>query len=177
MSPGKQISVEAITPEAFAPFGWMLGKPFPVAEHAVAYGTADNGFWHEHIFDPGIGGEHEVLWVTYNVSDPTVDRLELHRLTQQAVVPLIGSIIQVVALSDAAGNPDLATVKAFILSPGIGICMQPNTWHATRTTGTDATCLMLTRRSTTVDLVDHLARGAPAVETRLLDIDKIRLSR
>ncbi|WP_341894619.1 ureidoglycolate lyase [Ferrovibrio terrae] len=177
VSSGKPISVDAITPEAFAPFGWMLGKPFPVTESAVAYGTACNGFWHEHIFDPGMGGEHEVLWVTYNVSDRTVDRLELHRLTQQAVVPLVGSIIQVVALSDAAGKPDLATVKAFMLSPGVGICMQPNIWHATRTTGSDATCLMLTRRSTTADLVDHLTRDAPATETRLLDIDRLRLSR
>lgn len=171
------VDIEPLTAAAFAPFGWMLGKTFPISGTAVAYGNTRNGFWHEHVFDPGSGGEAEILWVTYDVSDTTVDRLESHHLTQQAVIPLIGSIIQIVAASDEHGNPDLASTRAFVLSPGMGICMQTGVWHATRTVEQAATCLMLTRRSTTIDLVDHLTRGIPAVESRILNVDKIHLSR
>jgi ureidoglycolate lyase len=171
------LDIEPLTAEMVSPFGWMLGKPFPTADNAVAYGNGKNGFWHEHTFDPGSGGEHEILWVTYDVSDPTIDRLESHRFTQQAVIPLLGGIIQVVTTSNEGGSPDLASAKAFALSPGTGICMRPGVWHATRTVGQDTTCLMLTRRSTTIDLIHHLAHGFPAVESRILDIDRIRLNR
>jgi ureidoglycolate lyase len=63
------------------------------------------------------------------------------------------------------------------LSPGVGICMHARVWHATRTTGPKATCLMLTRRSTTVDLIGHLANAHPARETNLRDIQPIHMAR
>jgi ureidoglycolate lyase len=136
---------------------------------ATAYRNTATAFWHEHLFDPGPDGEVEVLWVTYRDAGQAIDRLEVHHLTQQAVVPLIGEIIQVVALSDEEGAPDLATIRAFHLSTGVGICMHPSVWHATRTIGPEATCLMLTRRSTTLILSVTLPmltrRGRPVSET------------
>jgi ureidoglycolate lyase len=171
------VSVQRPDPIAVAPFGWMLGKPYPPEPGATAYRNTATAFWQEHLFDPGTDGEVEVLWVTYNDASQAIDRLEVHHLTQQAVVPLIGEIIQVVALSDGEGAPDLATVRAFHLPPGMGVCMRPGVWHATRTMGPEAICLMLTRRSTTVDLIGLLANAHPARETSLREIQQIHITR
>ena len=171
------VSIQSPDPIAVASFGWMLGKPYPPETGATAYRNTATAFWQEHLFDPGPDGEVEVLWVMYNDASQAIDRLEVHHLTQQAVVPLIGEIIQVVALSDREGAPDLATVRAFHLSPGVGMCMRPGVWHATRTMGPEATCLMLTRRSTTVDLIGLLANAHPARETSLREIQQIHITR
>jgi ureidoglycolate lyase len=171
------LRIEPINEASVAQFGWMLGKPLPTATDAIAFTSPASDFWQEHVFNTGDGGAPEILWVTYRSDDPAVTRLEVHHLTQQAVVPVIGSIVQVIAASDAAGEPDLSTVRAFTINPGQGICMRPGIWHATRSAGVDSTCLMLTRRSTTVDLVRHLNRGAAAEESRMTDIPQLRLER
>jgi len=172
----RPISIEPLTAEAAVSYGWMLGKPCSSEDTVSAFMSPGSDFWQEHVFDAGSQGQPEVLWVTYRVSDPVIAKLEVHHLTQQAVVPLVGGIVQLVAASDAAGNPDLATARAFALTPGIGICMKPGIWHATRTMDAgESTCLMLTRRSTTVDLVSHLVRKAPAAESRLVEIAPFRL--
>jgi ureidoglycolate lyase len=177
MRPEKTVKIDVLEPAAVAPFGWMLGKPYPPEADAAAYRNAASAFWHEHPFDPGADGETEILWVTYRDADPAIGRLEVHHLTQQAVVPLTGEIVQILALSDKDGAPNLATVRAFHVSPGVRICMRPGVWHATRAVGPEAMCLMLTRRSTTGDLADHLAGGHPARESSLSDIQRIHLIR
>jgi ureidoglycolate lyase len=171
------LRIEPINEASVAPFGWMLGKPLPTAKDAVAFTSPGSDFWHEHVFHAGDGGQHEILWVKYRSTDATVATLEVHDLTQQAVVPVIGSIVQVVAASDAAGEPDLSTVRAFAITPGQGICMRPGIWHATRSAGGDSTCLMLTRQSTTMDLVRHLNQGAASQESRLTGITPFQLQR
>jgi ureidoglycolate lyase len=177
MTTGRSLRIEPISETAVTPFGWMLGKPLPTLTDAIAFTSPASDFWHEHVFSTGDSGEPEILWVTYRSDDPAVTRLEVHHLTQQAVVPVIGSIVQIVATSDAAGEPDLGTVRAFAINPGQGICMRPRTWHATRSAGGGSTCLMLTRRSTTIDLVRHLNLGAAAEESRMTDIPQLRLER
>jgi len=67
------LPVDTLTPEAVAPFGWLLGKPYPEAANAVAFTNAATDFRREHLFHPGEGGEVEVLWVSYRNADPTVD--------------------------------------------------------------------------------------------------------
>jgi ureidoglycolate lyase len=53
--------------------------------------------------------------------------------------------------------------------------MRPHCWHATRVSQGESTCLMLTRRSTTYDLVVHLETGAPACESAIKSIPTHRL--
>lgn len=174
--PPQILHIEVMTEAAVAPFGWMLGKPLPAAKDAVAYASPGSDFWHEHVFSAGDSGEPEILWVKYRSNDQDVNSLEVHHLTQQAVIPVVGNIIQIVAACDASGAPDLSTVRAFAIAPGQGICMRPMTWHATRSAGGEATCLMLTRRSTTLDLIAHLNDGAAARESRMTDIPQLRLA-
>jgi ureidoglycolate lyase len=158
------IRVEALTAEAFAPFGAVLGSPFPGDRPEAAFGTQASDFWHAHDFDTGTGGQPEVLWVRYRNDSLRVNALEAHWLTEQAVVPLGGrDVVQVVCPTRADGGraPDLARARAFLVASGQGICMKPGCWHASLVTGGETTCLMLTRRSTTLDLVAHL-KGEPA---------------
>ncbi len=169
------VTVEALSPTSFEPFGWMLGKPRSFQKDAISFRSPASDFWQEHLFDPGTGGDTEVLWVSYRDNNPLISKLEVHHTTQQAVVPLTGEIIQVLCLSDANQTPDLSTLRAYHLAPGVGICMRSSVWHATR--ANDATCLMLTRRSTTADLIDHLVRARPATESTILDIPPVRLLR
>ncbi len=164
-----------LSPDGFAPYGWVLGKPARPDANAVIYQSPASDFWQEHIFNVG-HGEPEILWVVYRDAAPTIDRLEVHRLTEQAVVPLIGDIIQIVGTSSADGALDCLTVKAFRVPAGKGICMRPGCWHATRVPASEATCLMLTRRSTTADLIGHLSSGDPLGESAFCDV-RLHLSR
>lgn len=161
------------TEQNLAPYGTMLGKPFPTAEGAIAFRTPVVASWRQHIFDPGKGGEDEIVWVEYKITDPVISRLEQHMLTEQAVVPLTGSIVQILALSGADGKPDPSTLRAFRLEPGVGVCMARGVWHTTRSRL--STCLMLTRGSTSVDILDHLA-GKPLLETTNENIPPVRLA-
>ena len=162
----RPLAIEPLSAAAFAPYGAMLGQPYDANAPTPAFTNANTDFWHQHAFDTGRGGRTEVLGVNYRRCDGRIDTLEVHHLTQQAIVPL-GSVgvIHVVACSDAQGAPDLTTLRAFEIPPGQGICMQPGCWHATQVEADEATCLMLTRDSTTVELVAHMQHGAPAQES------------
>lgn len=164
-----------LTAEAFASYGWMLGKPIPQGNGVPLFSNDATDFWQEHVFNTGAGGDAEVLWVNYRSASPDVASLEKHLLTQQAIVPLTGAIVQVVARSAADGSPDLDTLAAFRVDPGQGVCMRPGCWHATRVADAEVTCLMLTRRSTTLDLIQHLTTDASATESAITPIPSRQL--
>ena len=170
------IPVEPLEAHRCEPYGWMLGKPVRMDGDAPAFVSPASDFWREHLFDTGTAGETEMLWVVYRNRNAEIASLELHRLTQQAIVPLTAPVLHIVATSLEDGEPDLASLRAFEIPVGKGLCMRPNIWHATRVANAESTCLMLTRPSTTYDLVVHLNTGAPAcesairpIETRVLD--------
>jgi ureidoglycolate lyase len=168
--PGRQhIRVAELTPQAFAPYGVVLGEPPPAIGDAAKYRSAASDFWQTHIFSAG-DRDPEILWVTYRDASPRVDRLEMHLLTEQAVVPLTAEIIQIVARSTASGAPDPAGVLAFRVPVGKGLCMRPGCWHATRVAAGQSMCLMVTRQSTTADLIGHLTTGAPLAESAFADV-------
>lgn len=151
------LAIEPLTAEAIAPYGWMLGKPCDPADTASFFSPASD-FWSEHVFDTA-GGQTEMLWVVYRSRDVAIARLEAHLLTQQAIIPLTGAIIQIVGLGLPDGSVDEASVRAFQVPRSHGVCMRPGCWHATRIEDDEVTCAMLTRRSTTLDLARHLNTG------------------
>jgi ureidoglycolate lyase len=172
----RSVSIEPLDAARCEPYGWMLGKPARADGDAPAFISPASDFWREHLFDTGAPGETEILWVIYRNCDESVASLEVHRLTQQAIVPLTALVIHIVATSTEEGEPDLNTLRAFAIPVGMGLCMRPNIWHSTRVREGEATCLMLTRPSTTYDLVVHLKTGAPACETVIRSIEPQRLA-
>lgn len=173
------IRVEPLTAEAYAPYGWVFGEqPEPGRRDWI---ESDNvRFWHEHDFLTGQGGVTEFVWVTYKPREPVVTRVEAHRLTEQAIVPVSGHpILHLVAPPNddplAAGIvPDLSRAKAFLMDGTKGICMRPGTWHTHFGLGHNLH-LLVTRRSTTDDILDHIHDGAEMGETVFADIEPIRL--
>ncbi|SIT46454.1 Ureidoglycolate hydrolase [Paraburkholderia ribeironis] len=169
------IPVEPLRATRCEPYGWMLGKPVRADGDAPAFISPASDFWREHLFNTGAPGETEILWVTYRNRDESVASLEVHHLTQQAIVPLTAPVVHIVATSTKDGEPDMDTMRAFTIPVGMGLCMRPNIWHATRVREREATCLMLTRPSTTYDLVVHLKTGAPACESAIRTIETRRI--
>lgn len=163
----RSIALETLDASRFAPYGWKLGRPVRTGGDTPAFQSPASDFWREHLFDAGAGGQPEILWVSYRNRDMRIASLELHRVTQQAIVPLTAPVVHVVARSDASGAPDPATLRAFGIPVGEGICMSPGIWHATRVHDREASCLMLTRASTTLDLIAHLSAGQPAAESEI----------
>ncbi len=164
-----ELRLTELTTQSFAAYGTVLGKPLPREGSAVTFSSRPSDFWREHVFATG-GHDPEILWVAYRDADPRIDRLESHLLTEQAVIPLTGPIIQVVATSTSAGGPDMATIRAFRVPVGQGLSMRPGCWHATRVPAGEATCLMLTRASTTADLIGHLAGGSALTESAFAEV-------
>ncbi|MDS1141015.1 ureidoglycolate lyase [Pusillimonas sp. SM2304] len=161
------LAVETLTPEAFAAYGSVWGRPY--GTDTPAFSNAATDFWHQHHFDAGDSGQPEILWVNYRKNDRCVDTLEVHWLTEQAIVPLgPEGLFHIVALGGRPGEgPDPATLKAFYIPAGQGICMRPGCWHASQVRNAQVSCLMLTRASTTAELVGHLACNRPATESKL----------
>jgi ureidoglycolate lyase len=169
------IPIQPLTADACSPYGTMLGKPPRADSDTPAFLSPPSDFWREHLFDPGTPDPAEILWVRYRNRDMSVGTLEAHDLTEQAIVPLTGPIVHVVACSKLDDTPDLSTLRAFRIDPGLGLVMHPRTWHATRVAQPEVTCLMLTRASTTRDLVAHLHTGEPARESRICAIETHRI--
>ncbi len=168
----KLIPVECLNQETFSPYGWVL----PQGAHKSGFSQAGSDFWHVHDFNPGAAGESEILWVTYRNTSLVILSLEAHWLTEQAIVPLgAGEIVQVVCTSrnDPTRLPDLDRLRAFKIGAGRGVCMRPGIWHASFSSGGEVACIMLTRRSTTRDLVDHLEGKSVAVETSIVELESI----
>jgi ureidoglycolate lyase len=166
------IEVRPLTIENFGPYGWLLGKAIRLDGGIPAFSNVEIDFRHEHIFDPGVGGETEVLWVNYKNRQREVSRLEVHRLSQQAIVPLSGEIIQIVAGGQPDGSLDRSSMSAFRVRVGQGVCMRPGCWHTTRVDVQEVKCLMLTRRSTTIDLIAYLTGGSSLSESAVAVVDR-----
>ncbi|MFT0548776.1 ureidoglycolate lyase [Allopusillimonas ginsengisoli] len=171
MAETPQLLIRKLDPDAFSDYGFMLGGPMPAMGGATpAFSNEATDFWQEHVFSTGQGGETEILWVNYRSQDKRISTLEMHKITQQALIPLTAGIIHIVAASAGDGSPDLSSMVAFEVPVGQGVCMHPGCWHATRVQGGQATCVMLTRRSTTADLVSHLTSGSNASETCIVSV-------
>lgn len=159
------LTVEPLTPEAFAPFGWVIGRK-PAPGDTDVMGNEITKWRGDHVFDPGVGGEVEMVWVNYCWKPFVCQWVESHRLTHQSFIPLGGSVpvIHVVApppedpdAPDIA--PDLSKARAFLLDGTMGTCLRRGTWHAHFPVGGVANFLMITRESSTRDIENRLAAG------------------
>jgi ureidoglycolate lyase len=167
----ERINVQGLTREAYEPFGWVLGAR-PFSEDRDCYSDSEQAIaWHGHNFDAGEAGVVEFVWAHYKWCGFSLLRLECHRLTQQAIIPVTGDpIVQVVSpppIDPMAPDlsPDLDRIMAFLLDGTKGVCMRRGCWHWQLPLVDQATYLVVTRRSTTMELWNAKYSRASLTET------------
>jgi ureidoglycolate lyase len=124
-----RLLLEALTAEAFAPFGRVLdgagARPLLVNQ-----GRATR----RDLLDFA-GGTGRTALARYDVAGSAlpleIALLERHRLSDQVFFGLDGATaLVVVAGSEADGSPDLTRARAFIAGPETPFLYAAGTWHA-----------------------------------------------
>ena len=123
------LKAQFITPEAFAPYGWLIDAPGRT-------GTAINDGSSQRIdgltelaFDADGGKPCLAIFkaAARNPAGPWTE-LERHRLGTQTFIPLNGKrYVVLVALGHDA--PDASTLRAFTVSGHQGITLGAGIWH------------------------------------------------
>ena len=149
-----------LTPEAFAQFGRVMDFHAQLMQGSSAFMSETTSFFRASLFDPGDAGSTDLLWVSYDRSAPP-EEFESHLLTEQALIPISGTIVQHLFRNDV----DNGTVKRFLVRPGQGIVMSAGSFHTTTSVDGEVMCLMVSRTSTTDDLSHSLQSACQAVET------------
>lgn len=167
--------VRSLDAEGFSPYGRVIdaaaqlgtGQTDTAPADTALAGTGQPGFWSAETafvsassFDPGAEGTVDLLWVTYDRAErPSTFEVHLH--TEQALIPISGSVVQHVFRPDHNGGE----IESFQVDPGQGIVMDPGCYHTTTSLGGFVTCLMVSRESTTRDLAAGLQDGREPTES------------
>ncbi len=113
------------TPDAaaFAPFGTFIDVPAHVGERR-AYNE-----WLPPVH--GLSPQFHTNRVAASALPLTLDQVERHPHAAQAFVPLqVTRYVVTVMASDAAGQPDPASARAFLMPRTLGVIYRAGTWHA-----------------------------------------------
>lgn len=118
-----RLIVQALTAEAFAPYGDVLTAP---AEPGRAY------------FESGLGNARPNARPSVSVAHRApigglpldVSMLERHEFSSQTFVPIDASRWVIIVCPHAsAGGPDITKAEAFVATGWQGVTYRPNTWH------------------------------------------------
>jgi len=128
----RSLTPEALTPEAYAPFGDVVSADRPdVAAKPANQGTASR---RDHLADVASLRPHATLNVcSFRCAPRTVwpmevALLEKHPLSTQVFVPMNARrYLVLVALGGDA--PDLSTARAFVAGATQGVSYRPGVWH------------------------------------------------
>lgn len=114
------IRARPLMPEAFGQYGSVFSSP---AQGRTAPAP---------VLDNLRSGARVMLGLNHLPPTPPIcTMLERHLFSGQCFVTMSGSrLLLVVAPSDAAGQPVLAKVEAFLAGPGQAFDYRPGTWHA-----------------------------------------------
>lgn len=166
-----EIPIEPLTPEAFAPFGQVIGErddpPLFEGGNAVTWGV-----------DFEIDGKMELHFARFG-DQPELEftTVERHFAVTQAFTPLNNDAS--VTVFAAPTDPDPKAIpkpedfRAFYIDGTKGIMMWKGTWHSSRFPARPpaATFAFLTDAHTTAELSEMLA-GKPGKLTQLVDYEK-----
>lgn len=149
MSSPARLFLEALSPEAYKPYGdVIMAAPRGETGAAANQGTAGR-FDHLATLEDHRPGRARLNVSVFRcaprpVGDFSVDLLEKHPASTQMFVPMNATrFLVVVALGGA--HPDLGTLRAFLASGLQGITYRPGVWHhplLALDKPTDFTCLV-----------------------------------
>jgi ureidoglycolate lyase len=122
MKGGLTLTVRAPDPEAFAPYGWFVGRPDDFG------GRAHFEEWLAPV--EGRTPHYHLNRVTATSLPVTIDRVERHPHAAQLFLPVgVSRYLVTVMPSDADGAPDPAAALAFVVPGTMGIVYRPGAWH------------------------------------------------
>jgi ureidoglycolate lyase len=166
------IAIEPLTPEAFVPFGQVIGRrnepPLFQGGNAMTWGV-----------DFEIDGKMELHFADFtHQAKLEFSLVERHFAVTQAFVPLNNdpSVTVFAAPTDPNDSSAIPTAKdfrAFYIDGTQGVMMWKGTWHSSRFPARppSATFAFLTDTATTAELTEMLA-GEPGKLTQLVDYEK-----
>ena len=168
-----QVAIEPLSPEAFAPFGEVVG---PSAAPATSL-NPDFQLWRTAF---GVDGEMELLFSRYRHKPMRFHTMERHFNVTQAFLPLgPGASVMVVAAPTDAADPEALpepdAVHAFLLDNSRGVLLWKGTWHALDrfpAAPPHADFALLTGRDTQRELERKAVEGTPTSLTQVVDFQK-----
>lgn len=125
-----EIKIEELTIESFKPYGEVLEKPHTKPN----FSNEKLDLWCE-IGEIKIDkGPSQFCWLNVKSQRPFVcDNLECHVNTSEAMIPVSGQSIVVVALPDNKSTsfnlPNPKSIKAFYSDGSKGFNFKPKVWH------------------------------------------------
>lgn len=140
----RRIKAEALTAEAFAPFGKTLdteGRPF----------AGEDGMyrWYDREASVEGAGAVSVNLMACLAREFVFSKFERHMRTTETMLPLTGPLV---VAGIPAGEPSPDRVRAFIVPVGKGISWAPGVWHyAPFPLGADTMCTVVFRQETGSD--------------------------
>jgi ureidoglycolate lyase len=118
----REIRLEPLTVEAFAPFGQVLQAP-PVGERVDLIEQLENR-------RTAARPQLTLISVPARSLPLEIVLMERHAHSSQAILPLaVGRWAAIVAPKADHGGPDAARLRAFLVPPGAGINYRADTWH------------------------------------------------
>ena len=122
------VSLEELTPQAFAPFGQVLLAPNNNTREDFAAKMENDR--------PGTARSNLALIAASPARFPLeIKCLERHAHSNQAFLPLnVPAYLVVVCSDNGTGRPDLETLRAFRVSGRTGVNYNRGTWHHGMTT-------------------------------------------
>jgi ureidoglycolate lyase len=121
------IKVEELSNESFKPYGDIIDRPNTSPDCCNEELALWCGISAVEI-DHGIG---QFCWLDVKSKRPFIcNNFECHKNTSEAMIPISGQSIVLVAANNPAANlPDRDTIKAFFVDGTKGFNFKPGVWH------------------------------------------------
>ncbi len=161
------IPVEVLTPEAYAPFGYVVGMP----HHEPLARDEERSFWGSPELEL-LDGAFMVVYVEMRRTDYVVRQLHRHRAFSQTLVPLGGQAFIHVA-APPTDVPDLDQMRAFLVEGNQAVIIGRGTWHRNPAypVASKASLILISRSQTTTG-----AAAQPGAATVGGDTDRLELN-
>jgi len=117
--------VELLTPETFAPFGTVL----ECRDDKIAGKNEIVTHWHDLVSLDSLGEDPVAAFVTTYRRDFVISKLERHEKSSEIFFPSRGMAVMPFAESLQNGDPDLSSIRAFLLTPGKPFVSGRGVWH------------------------------------------------
>jgi ureidoglycolate lyase len=125
-----KIKIEELTGESFKPYGEIIDVPYTKPD----FSNDELELWcgiDEIKIDKGVG---QFCWLNVKSRRPFVcNNFECHINTSEAMIPVLGQSVVVVALPDnnsvSSNLADPKSIKAFFIDGSKGFNLKPRVWH------------------------------------------------